>query len=221
MPELSFKVVSVEAAARAMVPLLQFKLQIKSSDPREAVQGLLLNAQIQLQCPQRAYNSQEKEGLLELFGEPARWGQTLRNRLWSHVNTSIGPFTGETEAVLSVPCSYDLNLAANKYFYALEGGNIPLLFLFSGSIFYTSPEGRLQVERISWERECVFSMRAEVWKELMEHHYPNCQWLSLERDVFDRLYKYKRQQGLASWEQTIASLLERAEMETQAQEVTV
>ena len=50
-------------------------------------------------------------------------------------------------------------------------------------------------------------MPAHVWKELMEHHYPNSAWLALRRDVFDRLYAYKRNHGLATWEQVIDELL--------------
>src|SRR5207249_3980336 len=111
--------------------------------------------QIQIQSPQRAYSSQEKERLFDLFGPPEAWGQTLRNRLWTHSTATVGPFTGATQTVLAVPCSFDLNLAATKYFYALSSGEVPLLFLFSGSLFYATDDGRLQVERLSWSKECV------------------------------------------------------------------
>ena len=63
-------------------------------------------------------------------------------------------FRGTTEAILPVPCSYDLNIAATKYFYVLEEGEVPLLFLFSGTIFYAGADGRLQVQQISWNNEC-------------------------------------------------------------------
>ncbi len=46
-----------------------------------------------------------------------------------------------------------------------------------------------------------------VRQVMMEHHYPNTGWLYMNRDVFDRLYAYKRQYGLATWEQTIERLL--------------
>jgi hypothetical protein len=41
----------------------------------------------------------------------------------------------------------------------------------------------------------------------MDHHYPGMAWLSLHRDVFDRLYAYKRRRGLATWDQAIEELL--------------
>ncbi len=108
---------------------------------------------------------------------------------------------------LPVPFTYDLNVIGGKYFYALEGDDVPLLFLFSGTVFYKTTDDRLQIQRISWEKECTYGMPVRVWHELMEHHYPNSVWLYLQRDVFDRLYSYKRRHGLATWEQTIERLL--------------
>jgi hypothetical protein len=207
MPELNFKITGVEAATRGVVPLMQFKLQVNTANSAESIQGLILNAQIQIQSPQRVYSSSEKERLVDLFGAPERWGQTLRNRLWTHANCTLGAFTGAAETVVTVPCTFDLNIAATKYFHALEDGEVPLLFLFSGSAFYLSAEGKLQVARISWDKECTYRMPVKCWKELMEEHYPNCAWLYLKRDVFDRLYKYRRQNGLATWEQTVEALL--------------
>jgi hypothetical protein len=207
MPDLNFKISGVEAATRGLVPLMLFKLQVNTSDSAESIQGLLLNVQIQIQSPQRVYSPSEKERLVDLFGAPERWGQTLRNRLWTHVNCTVGAFTAAADTVITVPCTFDLNIAATKYFYALDDGEVPLLFLFSGSAFYLSAEGKLQVERISWDKECACRMPVRCWKELMEEHYPNCAWLYLKRDIFDRLYKYRRQNGLATWEQTIEALL--------------
>ena len=207
MADLSFEITGVEAVARGMTPLLQFKLQVTNLPTTEAIQAVMLNAQIQIQSAQRAYTPQEKDRLVEMFGTPDRWGQTLRNRLWTHVNATLPPFTGNTEVLLPVPCTYDLNVIGGKYFYALEGDDVPLLFLFSGTVFYQTADERLQIQRISWEKECTYRMPVRVWRDLMEQHFPNSAWLYLQRDVFDRLYDYKRQHGLATWEQTIERLL--------------
>lgn len=204
--ELELEVIKVEAAHRGMVPLLNFEVRLKSSG-NESIQGVLLTSQIQMQTPQRAYSGDEKGRLVELFGTPERWGQTLRNRLWAHVSTTVGPFSHEATTVLSVPCTYDLNVATAKYLYALESGDVPLLFLFSGSVFYVNGAGQLQVERISWKKESTYRMPIQVWRDLMEQHFPNHCWLYLQRDVFERLYSYKRQNGLTTWEQVIERLL--------------
>jgi hypothetical protein len=207
MPELDFEITGVEAVNKGLIPLLQFRVSAKNSSP-ETIHSVLLHAQIQILSPQRSYNPDEKKNLIELFGTPERWGNTLRNRVWTSADTTIGSFTERAEATFSVPCSYDLSFAATKYFHALEEGEIPLLFLFSGTIFYVGANGQLQVERISWNKESVFRLPISTWKNLIEQHFPNSAWLYLQRDVFNRLYEFKRNQGDATWEQTIERLLE-------------
>jgi hypothetical protein len=149
------------------------------------------------------------EKLSDLFGPAERWGQTLRNRFWTNATVNIGAFTGGTSVQLQVPCTYDLNVASAKYFYALEEGEVSLLFLFSGSLFYRMPDGRLRIERVSWEKECLYQMHIRTWREMMEQHYPKSTWLPLSREVFDRLYAVRREKGLASWEEVIGQLLEK------------
>jgi Family of unknown function (DUF6084) len=207
MPDLDFQVTGIEPSARGLTPLLHFNLEISNQPVTEQIQAVMVQAQIQIQAPQRPYNDREKERLEDLFGTPDRWGQTLRNRLWAHASATVRPFSGSTETVLPVQCTYDFNVIATKYFYALEGGEVPLLFLFSGTIFYASPGGGLQVQQISWDQECVYRMSVRVWAELMNYHYPNSAWLSLGRDVFDKLTAFKRRHGLLTWDQTIERLL--------------
>jgi Family of unknown function (DUF6084) len=207
MPDLNFTVTGVEPAARGLVPLFHFHLEVTNLPETELIQAVMLQAQIQIQSAHRPYADEEREKLADLFGTPDRWGQTLRNRLWAHANTTVRPFEQKAEAVLPVQCTYDLNVTATKYFYALKEGEVPLLFLFSGTIFYAGPDGRLQVQQISWDKECTYLMPVRIWQELMEHHYPNSAWLALHRPVFEKLYAYKRSQGLPTWEQTIERLL--------------
>ncbi|PYL13295.1 MAG: hypothetical protein DMF48_00375, partial [Verrucomicrobia bacterium] len=78
MPDLDFKVLGVDAAARGLTPLLHFKIEIVNQTPGDKIQSVMLHAQIQIQSPQRAYTPSEKEKLRELFGRPEDWGQTLR-----------------------------------------------------------------------------------------------------------------------------------------------
>jgi hypothetical protein len=98
-------------------------------------------------------------------------------------------------------------VAANKYFYALEEGEVPLVLLFSGTVFHESEEGGLQVAQISWEKETTFRLPVRVWEEMMQRYYPNSAWLCLRKDVFDRLYQYKSRNGVPTWEQVLENLL--------------
>jgi hypothetical protein len=207
MPDLDFKVTGIQPAQRGLAPLLHFILEITNTPETETIQSVMLQTQIQIQTPQRAYNADEKEKLKELFGLPEQWGQTLRSRLWAHANTVVPEFHGRTEAVLAVPCTLDFDVAATKYFYALEEGEVPLLFLFSGTIFYIAPPQRLQIQQISWNKECTWRLPVSRWRELMQHHYPDSAWIALRRDLFDQLYEFRRREGFGSWDEVIARLL--------------
>jgi hypothetical protein len=207
MPDLSFKVTGLDPATRGLAPLLGFQVEITNTPAAESIHSILLQAQIQLQVTQRRYSAAEKEKLSELFGPPETWRDTLRAKLWTLASASVPAFTGSTTATLSVPCTYDLNVAPTKYFYGLDDGDVPLLFLFSGTVFYEAADGRLQVQQISWKNECAWKMPVRAWHELMEHHYPGIAWLALGRENFERLYAYRRAHGLATWDRTLEQLL--------------
>jgi hypothetical protein len=209
MPDLSFQVEKAEPVAHAAAPLLNFKLRITQSaaEPPVAIQSIALRCQVRIAPGRRHYRGHEPANLFELFGAPADWGRTLRDLLWTHTQVLVPPFTGSTVVDLPVTCSYDFNVAATKYFDALEGGEVPLSLLFSGTIFYTTADGRLQVCQVPWDKEADFRLPVQVWKAMMDHYYPGCAWLCVPRDLFDRLHRLKRQRGLASWEQVLEGLL--------------
>jgi hypothetical protein len=207
MPDLDFQVTGIEADARGLTPLLVFTLDVTCTPATDVIQSVPLQAQIQIQAPRRIYNAREKEKLSDLFGPPEQWGKTLRGQFWTHAQTVIRSFSGKTTAHLPVPCTFDLNVLAAKYFYALEDGDIPLIFLFSGTIFYENTEGRLQAQQVSWNKESTFRVPVKTWRELMDRHYPNTAFLTLQRDTLDRLYAFRRARGLTGWDETIGALL--------------
>jgi hypothetical protein len=211
MPDLNFRVEGAEAVAFAAQPLLALKLHIENAHKDEIIHTVALRAQIQIETPRRHYTAQEKERLLDLFGEPERWGRTLRPMLWTQAGAVITSFEGATTADLQVPCTFDFNVAATKYLYAISDGDIPLILLFSGTVFYIGSEGLLQVSPISWEKEARFRLPVRVWREMMDLYYPNSAWLNLRRDVFERLYEYKVQRSIPSWEEALESLLAAAQ----------
>jgi Family of unknown function (DUF6084) len=211
MPDLSFEVEGAEAVPYAAAPLLALKLRVVNTDAEEPIQTVALRCQIQLEVTRRRYNPEEQERLHDLFGEPERWGQTLRTMLWTHTSTVITPFQGSTTFELQVPCTFDFNVAATKYFAGLEDGEIPIELLFSGTVFYEALDGALQVGQISWETEAKYRLPVRVWKEMMDIYYPNSAWLNLRRDVFDRLSEYKRRRGIPTWEQALEEILSAVE----------
>ena len=212
MPDLDFRVEGAEVLEFAAVPSLLFKLRIENLE-EEPIRSVALNTQIRIAATQRYYDAAEQERLLEVFGEPSRWKDTLRSLLWTHTVLQVPPFSGSTVVDMPVTCTYDLEVVWAKYFYALEEGEVPLEFLFSGTVFYAGQDGRLQVERISWEKEAEFRLPVRLWKEMMERYFPNSAWIRLRRDAFDRLYNYKARRGLPTWEAAVDALLRASEQE--------
>ena len=210
VPDLEFKLEGAEVADFAAVPSLVFKLRIENLEG-EAVRSVALNTQIRIAATGRHYEAAEQERLLELFGVPSRWKDTLRSLLWTHTVLQVPRFSGSTVVDMPVACTYDLEVVAAKYFYALEEGEVPLEFLFSGTIFYAGEDGRLQTTRISWEKEAEFRLPVRLWKEMMDQYFPNSAWVRLRKDAFDQLYDYKIRKGLPTWEATVEALLRASE----------
>ena len=96
---------------------------------------------------------------------------------------------------------------AEASIFSASTGEIPLLMLFSGTVFYTSQENSLQVAPISWELEARCRVPLTTWREMMSAYYPNLVWIHLHRDTFDRLYQYKIEHGIPTWEQALEQLL--------------
>ncbi|HEV7374531.1 MAG TPA: DUF6084 family protein [Pyrinomonadaceae bacterium] len=225
MPDLNYQIEGAEAVPFTASPLLAFKLRITNTNVEESIQTVALRCQIQIESARRKYDAGEQERLLDLFGEPERWSRTLRPMLWTHASVIVTPFQGSTLVDLPIPCTFDFNVAAAKYFAGLENGEVPLNLMFSGTVFYETRDGALQVEQIPWDREAKYRLPVRVWKEMMDIYYPNSAWLCLRRDIFDRLSLYKMRRGIPTWEQTLDSILPAVEKtqptETEIQEINI
>lgn len=207
MPDLRISVESASVVPYSVSPLLSFRLRIENQPEQQRVHTVVLRAQVQIDVVRRRYNGNEEERLRDLFGEPARWSHTLRTMHWTHTSTVIQAFAGTTSAELPVPCSYDFNVAATKYFAALEEEAVPVSLLFSGTVFFEGERGALQVAQVPWDNEAVYRMPVEMWRKMMDAYYPNSAWLCLGRETFDRLYRYRVERGIGTWDQAIESML--------------
>jgi hypothetical protein len=204
MPGVRFAILGAEALPFSAAPTIAFQLCVTATEP---LQSVALRCQVMIEASRRHYNHVEQDGLTDLFGESERWSRTLRPLLWTHVATTVPAFSGSVLTQIPVPCSFDFNVGAAKYFHAIREADVPLCFQFSGTIFYAKADGTLQIDQIGWDCEARFRLPAKVWTEMMDHYYPNSAWLRLRRDAFERLYTYKRSKGLATWEEAIESLL--------------
>lgn len=207
VPNLDFRVESAEVCAGAAAPTLLFKLGIANRDP-EPVCAVTLHTQIRIAVTQRHYRSEEQARLLEVFGAPHQWGRSLRSLVWTHTTLPVPPFRGRTTIEMPVACTYDFDVVSTKYFHALEDGDIPLELLFSGPVFYRGETGGLQIVQLSRDKETHFRLPLRLWKLLMARYFSHSAWLRVHKDTFDRLYRYKAQNGLPTWEAALEELLD-------------
>jgi len=207
VPDLSFQIIGAAPLAHAAAPALLFELSIANASAAEQIQSILLQCQIRIETTRRHYSIVEQHQLRELFGPAEQWHRSLHSLLWTHTTLFVPAFSGSTRVDMPVPCTFDFNVAATKYFAAQEQGEIPILALFSGSVFYRGAGGLLQVAQISWEKEAAYAVPVKAWKTMMQRYYPDSAWLCLRRDTFDRLHQYKTDSGLPTWEAALENLL--------------
>jgi hypothetical protein len=206
--ELVFDCVGARPDRYAAVPTIQLELRI-SETTGERVHAIALRCQVRIEPQRRRYSPEEADGLLDLFGEPARWGDTLKPMQFANVSLMVPGFEGSTELELPVPCTYDFEVAAAKYLHALGDGEVPLLLLFSGTVF-TKGAGGFAVGQVPWHKEAAYRMPARVWREVMDLYFPNSGWIRLRRDTLDALQRYKAERALPTWEDALEGLLKQA-----------
>ena len=129
--------------------------------------------------------------------------------------TLVQGFTGSTDAELSLPCTYDFEVAASRYLHALRDGSIPVLLLFSGTVFTRGSSG-FGVEQVPWDREVRYELPVRAWRELVAQHFPGSGWLRLDHETLARFAAYKASRGHTTDDDAMADLLaaagERARM---------
>lgn len=208
MADLTFTCLGARPDPYAASPMLVFRLRVTETGGR-AVNAIALRCQLRIEPHRRTYSETETPLLADLFGTPERWGDTLKPLPFANVAVMVPGFTGETEVDVPVPCSYDLEVAANTYFASLDDGEIPLLLLFSGTVFVRTPTGFV-VDQIPWTSETPQRVPVAVWRELMDRFFPGAGWLRLRRDTLDELRRYKADRALPGWDDVVADLLDHA-----------
>lgn len=208
MADLQFSVVGMQPERYALAPVLNLKLRIEER-AGVRVHAMALRCQIRIEPFRRKYDDGEADRLSDLFGERSRWGDTLKPMQLCIVETMVAGFSGSIETTLQVPCTYDTEVAAAKYFHSLRGGDIPLLLLFSGTVFVDGGTGFF-VEQVPWDRETTFRLPVSVWRELMDQHFPGSGWITMRIDTLDHLLRFKSRRGLPTWDQALTMLLKEA-----------
>jgi hypothetical protein len=209
MTQLSFDVLGVEASRHAAVPTLLARLRVAETTG-EQVHAIVLRCQVRIEPQRRRYSGEEADGLRDMFGTAEQWSTTLKPFPWTHEAIAVPGFRGSIELELPITCTYDFEVVAAKYLHALRDGAVPLLFAFSGTVFFKGDSG-FNVNPLPWHSDAAFELPVATWREAMDQHFPNSGWIRLHRDSLDALHRFKSARGLISWEQALDVLLAAAD----------
>lgn len=166
-----------------------------------------LSVQVMIDPARRGYGEATRIRLTELFGPPATWTPSTQGLVWARVATVVPAFSHTTTFALEIPCTYDLEVASAKYFYALADGEVPLSFHFSGTVFYRGPDGRLQVTPVPWTATARYAMPVAAWRAMIAEYYPGGGWIRLSDTTLAALQDLRSARGLPSFDACITELL--------------
>lgn len=206
MSGLAFTVRDARPERHAAAPTLLLGLRVQG-EPDRTVQALALRCQIRIEPQSRRYSDAEVDGLRDLFGDRARFGDTVKPFLWTHVSLVLPRFTGGVDVDLPVPCTYDLEVAAGKYLDALDDGEIPLRLLFSGTVF-AEVGGSLEATPVPWHAEATYRLPVAVWREMIGIHFPDAGWIRLQRETVQALVRFKARHALPTFDGVVQALLD-------------
>ncbi|HEX4658506.1 MAG TPA: DUF6084 family protein [Streptosporangiaceae bacterium] len=208
MAELAFDCLGARPDKYAVAPSMSLVLRIAETTGQK-VDAIALRCQIRIEPARRRYSDAEAERLNDLFGETQRWADTLKPLQFATVSIMVPGFTGSTELDLPLALSYDLEIGSVRYFAGLDAGEVPLLLLFSGTVFAVT-EGKLQVQQVPWSKEASYRLPVSVWREAIDDHFPGSAWIRMTRETLDELQRFKTRQALPTWDATLRALLARA-----------
>ena len=209
MAELTFDCIGAQADRYAVVPALTLRLRI-SETSGQRVEAITLRCQIRIEPARRRYSAAEAERLNDLFGDTERWANTLRPLQLVTVATMVPGFSGSTEIDLPINFTYDLEIGSTRYFSSLEAGEVPLLLLFSGTVFRVV-DGRIQVEQVPWSKETAYRLPVSIWREAIDAHFPNSAWIKMSNQTMEELQRFKSSRALPTWDLTLQALLREAD----------
>jgi hypothetical protein len=203
--ELSFDCTSVRPDKFAISPAMSMSLRI-SEVTGQKIEAIALRCQLRIEPARRRYSAAEAAKLNDLFGDTERWADTLKPVQFTNLSIMVPGFTGSTDIDVPIPLSYDMEIGSTRYFAGLEQGEVPLLLLFSGTVF-GSADGKLVVQQVPWTKEARYRLPVTVWREAIDAHFPNSAWLRVSTRTLDELQRFKASRALPTWDATVNALL--------------
>jgi hypothetical protein len=206
-PEPEFEVLGARMLPYAAAPTLLLDLHVSEPSGRQ-IYMIALSVQLMIDPARRVYDAETRERLEGLFGPPERWATTTRSVLWSQLDVVVPAFTSSTIVPVPLVCNFDMEVAAAKYLHALPDGEAPLALHFNGMVYYPNEEGGLQIVLIPWSRSVDFRLPVSVWRETVEHYYPNTGWVALRTETMRALEHERVRLGLPTYDACLTRMLE-------------
>jgi hypothetical protein len=204
---LAITIVDARPSSQTAIPGITFRLRIENLSGAR-VHAMVLRCQVRIEPRRRQYSISEQMRLSELFGDATQWERALRGVGWAHTALAVPSFERDINVELHVDCTYDLEVAVGKYLHAIRDSDVPLLFLFGGTIFSTGPSGGMSIAPVSGNLDAMFRMPAKVWHSAMDQFFPGGGWVRLQRETIDRLQAFRGREAVVSWDDAIERLLD-------------
>jgi hypothetical protein len=202
---LSFEVTGSAPDPASAGPAVRLDLRVADGTGRR-VHTVALRVQVRIDPRARRYGDAETARLADLFGEPERWAETLNPLQLATVPVLTPSFVGSVTVPVTIPLTYDLDVAGVRFLHALDDGAVPLVLLFSGTLFYAG-DGGVQVGLVPWHEEAAHRLPVAVWRAAMDEYFPGGGWVRLRRDTLDRLAAYRSANTLPTWDDALERLL--------------
>ncbi|MCA9511781.1 MAG: hypothetical protein KC560_13815 [Myxococcales bacterium] len=198
----TFRALGATPNAAALVPTIEIALAAESVGDRD-VYAIALRAELLLDARAARFPDEARRRLDELFGgPPARVP-------WARVDALVPSFRGATRFDLAVPCG-GLDATVAKLFHAADDAAVPVVGHLSGTVFYAADGGRLQLERLPWDREIALAIPAAVWRAARRAEEGGEHWVALSPATLSRLRRFVDERGLASPDAAVDALLAQA-----------
>jgi hypothetical protein len=205
MSDLTFDVLDLAPEPYAVSPILTVRLRI-GEGTGEQIHAIALRAQVRIEPHRRQHSEAEAAALADMFGPRERWADTLRSFLWMQTSTLVQGFTDSTEVDLPLSCTYDFEVTASRYLHALRSGSVPIVLLFTGTVFTRGTSG-FGVEQVPWDKEVRHEMPVQVWRDLVSQQFPGTGWVRLDHEVLAALAAYKSSAGFTTTDAAVTDLL--------------
>jgi hypothetical protein len=214
LTDVEFECIDTVADRWAASPTVVLKMRV-TEQTGARVHAMALRCQVRVEPLRRSYSDPEADKVVDLFGDRGRWGTTMQPLQLAFLSQVLPGFAGECEFDLVLPLSYDVEVAAHKYLAALEDGLVPMILLFSGTVFTgsvsSSGQGSLSVQPVPWHKEATVRMPVAVWREAMDAQFPGQAWMRMSRSTYDELAVYRGRYGLVGWDDVLHRLLEQGD----------